>query len=76
MNNDERMYMLNECIKWYDFVLSNYKNDNISSYRLILAIGKATILKELIEKFIDCQPTKYYKKYNLIVELSNRVRNF
>lgn len=69
MNNDERMYLLDECIKQYQIALSVGAYVDVSTIDKFKSLIRANFLKQIIEKFIDCQPTKYYKKYSLIVAL-------
>lgn len=66
MNNEERKYLLNKCIEQYTIAKKIYLTDPA---QFLIQFGKAVMLKEIIEKYIDCQPKKYYEKYIKIVKL-------
>ena len=74
MTNNEKIYLLDKCIKKYGNAIIKLKERKY--FDCLIELGKAKELQEIIEEFIDCQPSKYYKKHKLIVLLSNEMEDY
>ena len=68
MKEQEKYFILNECKKHY---INATGIRLINPYICLEELGRARALKEIIEKYIDCQPKKYYIIYQQIVKLEN-----
>lgn len=66
MKENEKKYLLAKCQKHYLRAMELSTKKPLTAY---MELGKARGLKEVIEKFIDCQPSQYYEAYMLIVRL-------
>lgn len=76
MNKKEKLYIMNRCIFELNKAKHIYDHANFNLvYIGVKALGKAEILKELIEEYIDCQSNPYYNLYMEIVKKTNEIDN-
>lgn len=70
MNKEEKIHIMKNCQYYFQKAIMT---KHIDDYAYFLNIGRAIELKELIEKFIDCQSKPYYDMYQNIVKLRNQI---